>query len=52
MPLQAGDLVTLCRQVIDLLRQMALARKDDTRLLEVLQQATAAVDRDVVQVHL
>jgi ATP-dependent RNA helicase HelY len=52
MPLQAGDLVTLCRQVIDLLRQMSLARKDDARLLEVLQRATAAVDRDVVQVHL
>lgn len=52
VPMQAGDLVTLCRQVIDLLRQMANARPHDRPLVDLIQQTVAAVDRDVVEVHL
>lgn len=51
-PMQAGDLVTLCRQVIDLLRQMQSARPDHAQLVERVQQCMIAVDRDVVQVHI
>lgn len=50
-PLQAGDLVALCRQVIDLLRQMERVAAD-INLQEKLQRAIDAVDRDVVQVHI
>lgn len=52
IPMQSGDFVTLCRQVVDLLRQMTRARRDHTVLRRRLKAAMAAVDRDVVQVHL
>jgi superfamily II RNA helicase len=50
--MQAGDMVTLCRQVIDLLRQMANARMDNNAVYELTQKCISAIDRDVVQVHL
>jgi superfamily II RNA helicase len=51
-PLQAGDMVSLCRQVIDLLRQMIRVVSDNPHLQETLQRTIDAVDRDVVQVHI
>ncbi len=51
-PLQAGDMVALCRQVIDLLRQMIRVADDKPSLQTTLRRAIDAVDRDVVQVHI
>lgn len=49
---EAGDVVSLCRRSIDLLRQMAKAAAGKDLLVARLQEALHAVDRGVVRVHL
>ncbi|MBE3577300.1 MAG: DEAD/DEAH box helicase [Limnochordales bacterium] len=50
--LEPGDLFFICRQAIDLLRQMATALPHDRRLQANVAAALAGLDRDVVQVRL
>lgn len=50
--LEPGDFVSLCRQTIDLLRQMAGALPDDQALQSRVEAALTGLDRDVVQVRL
>lgn len=47
-----GDVVSLCRQSIDLLRQMAKGASDKERLAARLHEAAQAIDRGVVKVRL
>ncbi|MBE3583372.1 MAG: DEAD/DEAH box helicase [Limnochordaceae bacterium] len=51
-PLEPGDLVTVCRQAIDLLRQMSQALPTDGQLQQNVRAAVAGLDRDVVQARL
>lgn len=45
--LESGDFVTLCRQSIDLLRQIAQSAPDPS-LLERVHESIALIDRDIV----
>ncbi|NLK07972.1 MAG: DEAD/DEAH box helicase [Firmicutes bacterium] len=49
-PLDPGDLVSICRQSIDLLRQMAAALREDDRV-EHIYQTIKLLDRGVVRVN-
>lgn len=51
-PISGGDFVALCRQAIDLLRQMADASRGDHGLRERFLRAISLVDRDMVKVRL
>lgn len=50
--LEPGDLFFICRQTIDLLRQMAAALPYDRRLQANVAAALAGLDRDVIRVRL
>lgn len=51
-PVPAGDFVAACRRAIDLLRQLGEATEGDRALQAKILESIAAIDRDVVSVHL
>lgn len=48
---EPGDVVALCRQSLDLLRQMAKAAVGNDRLVARLEETIKRVDRGIVRVH-